>query len=140
MAHQLVILKVMKILLISIDPILIDIVKTCAENTKMELLFFNDSTDPLDILSGVYSMHPAALIIDDDYLNPNTSAILKSIKKVNQKVAIIFVTSNDSIELGREISNLGIQFYTLKPIAENELKDLFESIPKLVNKHLGQTQ
>ena len=57
--------------------------------------------------------------------------------KVNKKVAIIFVTSNDSIELGREISNLGVQFYGLKPLSDIELNDLLESIPKLVNKHLN---
>lgn len=127
----------MKLLLISTDKVLVDFVRGAAEKNNFELLSFKENTDPLDILSNVCLMGPNAIIFDDDYLESQTAAILKSIKKVNKKVVIIFVTSNDSIELGREISNLGVQFYGLKPLSDIELNDLLESIPKLVNKHLN---
>ena len=127
----------MKLLLISIDPILSEIVEKAAKKNNFELIVINEKTDPLDVLSSICSMHPNLVILDDDLLQPHAGNILKSVKKVNKKVAIIFVTSNDSIELGREISNLGVQFYGLKPLSENELNDLLESIPNLVNKHIN---
>jgi len=127
----------MKLLLISIDPILSDLVEKSAAKHDFELLRFNESTDPIDILSTVCSLHPNVLIFDDDFLESKAGLILNSVKKVNKKIAVIFVTSNDSIELGREISNIGIQFYGLKPLSGEELNDLFQSIPNLVNKHIN---
>jgi len=129
--------KCMKLLLISIDPILVNLVQKAASKHEFELMQFNESIDPIDILSTVCGLNPNVLIFDDDYLESKAGLILNSIKKVNKKIAVIFVTSNDSIELGREISNIGIQFYGLKPISEEELNDLFESIPNLVNKHIN---
>lgn len=134
---SIVIIKGMKLLLISIDPILVNVVTDIARKSNFEIMSMKENVDPLEILSTVCSMGPHAIIFDDDYLESRTMAILKSIKKVNKKVAIIFVTSNDSIELGREISNLGVQFYGLKPLSDDELNDLLASIPNLVNKHLN---
>lgn len=127
----------MKLLLISSDPDLVNGASNAAAKNNFELINFNESNDPLDILSSVCSTGPNAIIFDDDYLPSQSSAILKSIRKVNKKVAVIFVTSNNSIELGRDISNLGIQFYGLKPIPAKELNDLLESIPSLVKKYIN---
>ena len=53
------------------------------------------------------------------------------LKKVNPGLKIIFFTSDSSLELGREISPLGVLYYGLKPISELEIKSLVESINKL---------
>ncbi len=80
------------------------------------------------------SLNPSILIIDDDFLHPETVHVLKSIRKVNKSIRIIFVTSNASIDLGKEISPLGIYYYAIKPLDTNELLDSFQAVVKEHNK------
>ena len=134
---SIVILNTMKLLIISIDPILIEVVEKAASKYNFKLLSFMESREPLDILSTVCSSGPNVILFDDDFLESKTIVTLKAIKKVNKKVAIVFLTSNNSIELGRAISNIGVQYYGLKPIDNEEFNDLLESIPNLVNKHIN---
>jgi response regulator of citrate/malate metabolism len=47
------------------------------------------------------------------------------------KVSTIFVTSDESYELGREISPLGIQYYAIKPVDVNDMRDLIASLTKI---------
>jgi DNA-binding NarL/FixJ family response regulator len=85
-------------------------------------------------MSTVCSENPTLLIADDDFLKPESAHILKSIKKVNKSIYIIFLSSDLSIELGREVSQLGIQYYALKPFGVEDLIDVVNFIGKLKNK------
>ena len=77
------------------------------------------------------------LIIDDDLLTPNTLQVLESIRKVDNNMKIIFVTSDASIELGKKISPLGIFYYAIKPIEESDFTELLESVLKTKSNHFN---
>ena len=102
------------------------------ENT---VTIYEEEPDPVRVLSSILSVQPTALIIDDDYLSPNTVSILESLRKVNDKIKIIFFTSDSSIELGKAVSQLGIYFYAIKPVEEEEFKTLYNSLLKLRTKY-----
>jgi len=120
----------MKVVLISED---IQIQKTTVDtiNNKYDLTQYSGSAEPLDVMSGVCTSYPHVIIIDDDFLTPNSSIILRSIKSVIPELKIIFLTSNSSLELGRKISPLGVHFYGIKPIDEIDLIQVLKSINKL---------
>jgi len=124
----------MQILVISNDVELINTVSCPLDVEDCITKIYNNSRDPLDIMSTVCLANPTILVIDDDFLKPQTSHILASIKKIMQKVAIIFVTSNTKIELGREISQLGVYFYALKPLENDAMIDALRSIINLKSK------
>lgn len=124
-------LNIMKILLISNDTVLIE--KFRNPDVVLGNLFtvYDRNNDLLDIMSFVLDNHPSVMIVDDDFLKPNSARIISSIKNALSKISIIFVTSDDSHSLGREISPLGIQYYALKPVDINDMKDLIASLSKI---------
>lgn len=124
----------MQILILSNDPNLIS-TPLCPQNIEdCVIKVFNDSRDPLDIMSTVCLANPTILIIDDDFLKPDTSHILSSIKKIMDHLAVIFITSNSNIELGREVSQLGVYYYAVKPLEKDAIIDALKSIIKLKSK------
>ncbi len=87
-------------------------------------------------MSHVCSNNPSLLIIDDDFVKPISERLLASIKKVNPKLPIIFITSNTSLELGRAINSIGVKYYLMKPLSDEDLKEFITSITEnLVNKY-----
>lgn len=106
-------------------------ISTIQNNHDCPVEIYQGSSDPLDVMSYVCTTPFSLLIMDDDFLEPNSAHILKSIKKIAGELPVIFITSNSSIELGREISQLGIQFYALKPIEEDTLYKSMQSIIKM---------
>lgn len=92
------------------------------------IVIYSQNNDPLEIMSDVCTLNPSILILDDDFTRSNSTQLLSSIKKVNKKLSIIFITSDDSIELGRQISPIGIQYYSIKPVLQNSLIDSIKSI------------
>jgi len=121
-------------MLVSKDPELIRIITSSEFFSKERHILMSESKDPLDIMSTVCSKNPTLLIIDDDFLKPESAHILKSIKKVKQNIYIIFITSDSSFDLGKEVSQLGIQYYAIKPLDENELIESVTSISQLKSK------
>ena len=121
----------MKILVISKDQNLIDHIKETDMFSSEIITVFSESSDPLDVMSFAIQSHPSLMIIDDDFLKPVSARIISSIKNVLTKVSTIFVTSDESYELGREISPLGIQYYAVKPVDVNDMKDLIASLTKI---------
>lgn len=94
--------------------------------------FQAESNDVLDLMSTICSERPSLLIIDDDFVQPNTVHLLKSVRKVNKNLKILFVTSDTSIDLGREISQLGIYYYAYKPI---DITEFVDSVSALIRNH-----
>ena len=121
----------MKILLISGDSHLIDQIFKTEVVSSENIVVFNESNDPLDVMSFVIHDHPSLMIVDDDFLRPISGRIISSIKNVLPKVSTIFITSDESYELGREISPLGLQYYAIKPVDVNDLKDVISSLTKV---------
>jgi len=76
------------------------------------------------------SSHPfSVILIDDDFVSPHSEQIVRVVKQIQKKAAIVFITSDKSIELGQRISQLGIDFYGYKPLSR---EDLFEAINSLL--------
>ena len=121
----------MKILIISGDSNLIEQIQKIEMFSSENIVVFNESNDPLDVMSFAIHNHPSLMIVDDDFLRPISGRIISSIKNVLTKVSTIFVTSDESYELGREISPLGIQYYAVKPVDVNDMKELIASLTKI---------
>jgi response regulator of citrate/malate metabolism len=127
----------MRILLISDDNLLQSIVKSFGDNTGITPSVYNANPKPIKVLSSFLSLQPSVLIVDDDYLKPNSVEILESIRSVNKKTKIIFASSDPSLELGKEISQLGVYYYAIKPIDESEFKELLDSLLKPKSKQFN---
>ena len=85
---------------------------------------------PIDIVGYVYEKNPFVIIVDDDYVKPNAAVMISTIKKMNENIKVIFITSDSSVELGKQISPLGIAYYAIKPLNKNEFDELLNSISK----------
>ena len=125
-----------KILLISTDNLLQTFLEKNRNEEENHYLNFSASNDPLDIMSHVCSSNPSLLILDDDFITPNTEKLLSSIKKVNPKLPIIFITSNTSLEFGRTINSIGVKYYLMKPLSDEDLNEFITSVTEnLTNKY-----
>jgi response regulator of citrate/malate metabolism len=121
----------MKIITVSSDINLIKLIDKTEVKGQNQLIVYDKSKDLLDVISFIHTNHPSILIVDDDFLKPDSAHLLKNVKKMNPDLAIIFIASDSSIELGKKVSQVGIFFYGLKPLSENELEDSIRSITKL---------
>jgi DNA-binding NarL/FixJ family response regulator len=135
LAQQLPIYLGMRSILISNDPNLLNLINNSELKTNVQIEVLSDNNDPLDVMSAVCEANPHLIIVDDDFLYPETVHFLQSIRKVNRGVKIIFCTSNNSIELGKEVSQLGIQYYAMKPLDKGELLEAFNAALKAYNKN-----
>ncbi len=117
-----------KMLFISKDNMLIQSLNYTAENLNCEYYNFSNSIDPLDIASEIFSINPSLLIIDDDFTAPNSAKILESLKKVNSKLQVIFITSDTGLDLGRKINKIGVKYYLIKPIEKESLNQFIKSV------------
>lgn len=120
----------MKTVIISNDNELINIIKNLKVIPENQLGIYSDNADALEIMSHVCTKHPNTLIIDDDFTKPQSANVLSAIRKVNNNVKIVFISSDSSVELGREVSPVGILYHAVKPVDKEEIKDLINSINK----------
>jgi len=125
-----------KVLLISVDQKIKTFVERNYNIQDYQFITFCSTTDPLDIMAQVCSVHPALLILDDDFISPNSVHLMESIKKVNPKLSVLFLTSNTSLELGRQIHSIGVQYYIIKPIIEDEFNEFVKSASKQLNSNI----
>ena len=126
----------MRTILISNDAKLLDIIKKSDLELHKHIEIYNASRDPLDVMSKVCESNPSILIVDDDFLKPQTAHILKSIRKVHKNIGIIFCTSDTSIDLGKEVSQLGIQYYAMKPLDVGELQESLNAVVQAYHKKI----
>ena len=126
-------IKYMEILLVSQDKHILNIPNEKIFEDLGNFKIYDKIKDPLEIISTVHTYSPAILVLDDDMIKPNSSRILRSIKQITQDKVVIFLTSDNSIELGREISPMGIYYYGIKPITKETILDIIKSV-KLKNR------
>ncbi len=125
----------MKVLIVTNDSELLHMFRSDIASQFDIVDVYAKSNDPLDLMSTICTDNPKLLIIDDDFLKPNSAHLLNSVRKVNKNINIIFITSDPSINLGREISQLGIYFYAHKPIDPKEIKDSISALTKSKLQH-----
>lgn len=121
----------MKIVTITNDNSLIELINNPDVKGNHQLVIYNESKDLLDVVSFIYTAHASVLIVDDDFLKPDSAHLLENLRKLNPKLLIMFITSDPGIELGTKISQLGIFLYGLKPLNKDDLVDSIQSITKL---------
>ena len=124
-------IKGMKIQAISQEKQLIDELMKLQNAGSQFVELYAGEKNSLDILSFVASGNASLVIMDDDFTSPNSVHLLESVKKVKKEQKIIFLTSNDGLDLGKDISSLGVQYYAIKPISGQELIDSVKSILKI---------
>lgn len=118
----------MNILTISEDQKVLNIINTIKSNSSFNFTSKSQNLDELDVLTKVYASKPNILIFDDDSFNGRSKKMIANIAKTLKKVSIIFLTSNASVELGKEVSPFGISYYGIKPIEVKELEDTLNSL------------
>ena len=118
----------MQILVISEDNFLLNSLSDSRITEMGKVKLYDRSYEPLEVISAVHSLSPSLLILDDDILKPNSAKILKSIKQISKNVVKIFLTSNKILDIGREISPIGVYFYGIKPISKDEILNLIKSV------------
>lgn len=122
----------MKILLITEDSNLIaSLENNLASELEMEVLTCN--TNYLELVSKIFTNNFSIAIVDDDCFKANSLEILKSIRILKKNVKIIFLTSDNSIEKGRNISPLGILYYGIKPVSPQEILEVLISTQKIIS-------
>lgn len=120
----------MKIQVISNEKKLIDELMICQNNISEFITLYSGINNSLDILSFIFTDNASLIILDDDYTSPHSVQLLESIRKVKNEQKVIFLTSDDSLQLGKEISSLGVQYYAIKPITGKELIQSINAIIK----------
>ena len=120
----------MKIILITKDEELKRISQEINPDGKESLFIYDKISNPLDIAGYVFEQNPSLLILDDDLIRPDAVNVISNIKKMKRDLKIVFVTSNPSIELGKEISPLGISYYAIKPFDQKDFTELINSLTK----------
>lgn len=125
----------MKFLLISNDEFLTKTLKVITANLNCDIVHYIGSPDLLDLITLACTDEYEILVIDDDFIRPHTSHLLHSIKKIKKNIKIIFLTTDQSVQLGREIAPLGIHYYGIKPINKSEMKKLILSEVEKNNSH-----
>lgn len=130
----------MKIMLLTDDNKLIKMGQSFSEIHALESEICSDKKNPLDVVQCIYKAKPSVIVIDDDFICPNSATLIKTLKMVKKNLKIIFLTSDSSVELGKEISQLAINFYAVKPLEEAEFEDLLLSILKTNNKTISSNK
>ncbi len=117
----------MKTLLFSKDKELIDYF-VYNPLFRDDLIVFQTIENPLDAFTFTINEKPYVLILDDDMLKPNTVSFVKNIKKLINTNNIIVITSNESMEFGKELYTLGLLHYSIKPCNYLILNDFISSL------------
>ena len=124
----------MKLMAVTSDQEVLSTLKEEDLPNNWNLSLVTEQVDPIDLLVKIHAFNPFAILIDDTLFAPKTNSLLLSIREIQKSIQIIFITENNSIELGREISQLGIHKYFIKPFSMLHLLESIKSLETLQNK------
>lgn len=116
----------MKILVLSHDDTIIN--SLAKKNIPAELIFLKEGVQVWSIMEALTSKTISIAIVDDDLLQPDSEKIIKMTQRLKENIGIIFLTSDRGLDLGKKISQLGIDYYGIKPISEKDLCQALSSI------------
>ena len=63
----------MKIVTITNDDSLIELINKPEVSGNHQLVIYNESKDLLDVVSFIYTIHASIIIVDDDFLKPDSA-------------------------------------------------------------------
>jgi len=121
---------------ISSDRKIQEYINSISSRNNLQNHFIDTELDSCEMLSNICSIPLNLLVIDNDSLKFKADKFIINIRKLCPDSEIIFITSDNSVELGRKISPLGIQYYAVKPVSEMELDEAINAILTNRNKTL----
>lgn len=124
----------MKLMAVTSDQKVISTLRQENVPNNWNFSFVMEQVEPVDLLVKIHAFNPFAILIDDTLFAPNTNSLLLSIREIQKTIKIIFITDNNSIALGREIAQLGIHKYFIKPFSMVHLLESIQSLETLLNK------
>lgn len=83
--------------------------------------------DAAELIDKVLSKDYQALILGTDIKGIEGLKAISIIKKINDKIPIVTITEDDSLETQRLARKERIFYYLLKPVDENEVKEVLKS-------------
>lgn len=122
----------MEILALTSDEQVINFLSSMNIQCNISLTVCSSLEDEIEGLSKIYSANPGVLILDDDFIKPNSLRYIQSLKKTKKKIKIIFLTSDNSVEFGRQIIGNEIAFYAIKPLEDDSIKEYIKSVSKQI--------
>lgn len=98
--------------------------------------YYQGVKDKLDVFLFICTKKSELVLIDGDFLKDEAIALIRAIKIINNELSVIFVTSDNSLHLGRQVNELGIQYYAIKPLADGEI---IQAVEALSNRHIRKS-
>jgi len=113
--------------LVSKDIKLIRMFRHIGKLLGVDAQTINPDADYCSIITQIISQNPIVLIFDGDYLDRKSiEKIFNALRKIQPEIDILFLTSDTSVEAGRDIFVLGVRYFATKPISEFELKEVIK--------------
>ena len=78
-------------------------------------------------LSALEAQPTALLILDDAVQRGSGPVLLYRIRTAHPQLRIVYVASHHNAELEREVRQIGVLYYTAKPLGQRELASLIAS-------------
>lgn len=120
----------MRVITISNDKAVLTELEELKKNSAFQLDYYTGSKNNLEVFSFLCSRPRELVIIDNDFLKKDTVKVIKFLKQLNNHLNIIFITSDNSIALGKEVCPLGVLLYLIKPFRCGTLKEALLSFNK----------
>ncbi len=120
----------MKITFVTGDLEIIDIMQSSTALDSFPKAHINQVFEPLELVSEIIASKPNLLVLDDDLVHPHSTRVLKAVSSMLPNLSLIFLTSVNSVELGREISPLGVDYYGIKPLEPIDFEQAIACIIK----------
>jgi len=76
----------------------------------------------IEVIKKIQNNFIDVLIIDFELLGTYLYDILSIIKKINPRLKIIIISNNISLEIVKQIRQIGIFYYSIKPLDFEEIK------------------
>lgn len=113
------------ILIASNDETIIDSIANILDKEQFRPVYSNKASEAL---LKILDVNLDLLILDIDLPGMSVLEILPIIKKVNQDMPLVVISSDDSFKTGQEIARLGRSLYLMKPIAIDKLQTFLNYI------------
>lgn len=120
------------------EKILIACQDDACRNQLLELLSktslsIHSVWEDTDLLLELLERDYRVIIYDLEFSTFNGLKMVKIIRKIRPKIALIVISKNSDKELGGKILQEGVVYYGVKPINPNAVKEAISSILKLNN-------
>jgi len=121
----------MRVITVSDDKTVLSELELLKKNTSFQFDYYTGSRNSLDVISFLFLKQQGYAIIDNDFLKNDTVKVISLLKQLNDQLNILFITSDNSVALGREICPLGVLLYLIKPFEYGTLKEALISFNKV---------